>query len=75
LARIFLLGHVCAGAGLLAEAQRNATADDTGPAPSHLVATAVAASGHVVFLQAVALGGLARYLRGDRQTKWSTPAR
>jgi hypothetical protein len=75
LARIFLLGHVCAGAGLLAEAQRNATADDTGPAPSHLVATAVAASGHVVVLQAVALGGLARYLRGDRQTKWSTPAR
>ena len=75
LARIFLLGHACAGASLLMEARRDVTSDEAGPTPSHPVSTAVAASGHIVFLQAVALGGLARYLRGDRQTKWSTPAR
>jgi hypothetical protein len=73
LARVFLMGHVCAGAALLAEAQRDATGDGSAPTPA--VMTAVAASGHVLFLQAVALGGLARYLRGDRQTKWSTPVR
>lgn len=74
LARVFLLGHLAAGASLLVEAHMDASGDDT-RAPSHPVIIAVAASGHVVFLQAVALGGLARYLRGDRQTKWSTPAR
>jgi hypothetical protein len=74
LARVFLLGHVAAGASLLAESRTEARGDDA-RAPSHPVTTAVAASGHVVFLQAVALGGLARYLRGDRQTKWSTPER
>lgn len=74
-ARVFLLGHLCAGASLLVEAQSDATDAETGAMPSHPLMTAVAALGHVVFLQAVALGGLARYLRGDRQTKWSTPAR
>jgi hypothetical protein len=29
----------------------------------------------VLFLQAVALGGLVRFLNGDRETKWSTVER
>jgi hypothetical protein len=76
LARAFLLAHLFAGAGLVAEGRMGAPSDEPADAPSrHLAMTAVAASGHVVFLQAVAMGGLVRYLRGDRQTKWSSPAR
>jgi hypothetical protein len=77
LARAFLLAHLFAGAGVVLEGRMRAPSDEQ-PAdtPSrHLVTTAVAASGHVVFLQAVAMGGLVRYLRGDRQTKWTTLAR
>jgi hypothetical protein len=33
---------------------------------------AVAASGRVVLLRAVVMGGFVRYLRGDQSTKWST---
>jgi poly-beta-1,6-N-acetyl-D-glucosamine synthase len=81
LARAFLLAHVCAGAGLIVEARTTATgpSGESGGAGAtwsrHPVMTKLAALGHVVFLQAVALGGLVRYLRGDRQTKWSTPER
>jgi len=31
--------------------------------------------GQGVFLQAVALGGMVRYLRGDRPTRWTTVRR
>ena len=76
LARAFLLAHLCAGASVLVEARSAASADEAGPESSrHPVMTAVTASGHVMFLQAVALRGLLRYLGGDRQTKWSTPRR
>jgi cellulose synthase/poly-beta-1,6-N-acetylglucosamine synthase-like glycosyltransferase len=76
LARTFLLAHLFAGAGLIVEGRTGTPSDETADAPSrHLVMTVVAASGQVVFLQAVAMGGLVRYLRGDRQTKWSTLAR
>lgn len=72
LARGFLLAHVLAGVGLVAEHRTGAPSGETPDAPSrHLVKSAVAASGHVVFLQAVAMGGLVRYLSGDRRTKWS----
>ena len=77
-ARVFLLAHLCAGAGLLAEA-RNAepggSSDGTAPAGRHPLAAASAGAGQALFLQGVALGGLVRYLRGDRQTKWSTVER
>jgi hypothetical protein len=76
LARAFLLAHVLAGAGLIVEARMAANGEETEATPSrHPVMTPITASGQVVFLQAVALGGLVRYLRGDRQTKWSTPTR
>ena len=78
LARAFLLAHLCAGAGLAAEARARATpeAPEGAVTPGrHPLAAASAGAGHVLFLQGVALGGLARYLRGDRQTKWSTVER
>ena len=76
LARAFLLAHLCAGAGLLVEGRSAGSVGETGVVSSrHPAMRAVTASGHVVFLQAVAMGGLVRYLRGDRQTKWSTPRR
>jgi hypothetical protein len=31
--------------------------------------------GQVLFLQAVAYGGMARFLRGDRVLRWPKPAR
>jgi poly-beta-1,6-N-acetyl-D-glucosamine synthase len=74
LARAFVLVHLCAGAGLIVETHTTAGEADASPA-RHPVAAKLGALGHVVFLQAVALGGLLRYLRGDRQTKWSTPER
>jgi len=76
LARAFLLAHVFAGAGMVLEGRVGAPSDEESDAPPrHLAMTAAAVSGHVVFLQAVAMGGLVRYLRGDRETKWSTLAR
>jgi len=39
------------------------------------VAAASAGAGQVMFLQGVALGGMARYVRGDRSTMWSTVER
>ncbi len=77
-ARAFLLAHLCAGAGLVAEARAGATREASeGEAPSgrHPLGAASAGAGHALFLQGVALGGLARFLRGDRQTKWSTVER
>ena len=49
----------------------------TAPAPLGvaLARRAAHALGQGVFLQAVALGGIVRYLRGDRPTRWTTVRR
>lgn len=63
LAGLFLAGHAAGGAGLVAAA--------TGvevPAPLRL-------AGQLLFLQAVACGGMLRCLRGDRVLRWPKPAR
>jgi cellulose synthase/poly-beta-1,6-N-acetylglucosamine synthase-like glycosyltransferase len=77
LARAFLLANAFAGAGLVATARNGEPAGDaaTGPVRRDLVATAAAGAGQVMFLQGVALGGMARYARGDRPTMWSTVER
>ena len=43
--------------------------------PRRLLTTASAGAGQVMFLQGVALGGMVRYVRGDRSTMWSTVER
>jgi hypothetical protein len=50
---------------------------DTAPAPlsTDLARRLAHAAGQAVFLQAVALGGIVRYLRGDRPTRWTTVRR
>lgn len=73
LARAFLLAHFLAGAGLIVERRTADVGDEDAGSPSrHPVTTAVTASGRIMFLQAVAMGGLVRYLRGDRPTMWPT---
>jgi hypothetical protein len=77
LARLFLLANLCACAGLVV-ADRAGTPegqDASAAAPRRLVATASAGAGQVMFLQAVALGGMVRYARGDRPIMWSTVER
>ncbi len=73
LARAFLLAHFLASAGLVVE-RRTATSSNgmATPGSRHPFTTAVSASGRIMFLQAVAMGGLVRYLRGDRPTMWPT---
>ena len=77
LARAFLLANLAASAGLVIGARAGEPTDDaaTGPAPRHLLASAFAGAGQVMFLQGVALGGMVRYPRGDRPTMWSTVER
>jgi len=77
LARGFLLANACACAGLVASARAAQPASDaaTGPERRSLMGTAAAGAGQVMFLQGVALGGMARYARGDRPTMWSTVER
>jgi poly-beta-1,6-N-acetyl-D-glucosamine synthase len=77
LARGFLLANACACAGLVASARAGQPASDaaTGPERRSLMGTAAAGAGQVMFLQGVALGGMARYARGDRPTMWSTVER
>jgi poly-beta-1,6-N-acetyl-D-glucosamine synthase len=88
IARLFLAGHVvglCALARNAADAQRHrAPAAGHRPAPGGdatltphrtppaRVANALAQS---VFLHAVAIGGLVRFLRGERLTRWPTVRR
>jgi Glycosyltransferase like family 2 len=76
-ARLFLLANACACAGLVASARAGEPTHDAGAGPErrNLLATAAAGAGQVVFLQGVALGGMARYARGDRPTMWSTVER
>lgn len=73
LARAFLLAHLFAGAGLVVERRTVDVSDeDVALASRHPVTTVVTASGRILFLQAVAMGGLVRYLRGDSPTMWPT---
>jgi poly-beta-1,6-N-acetyl-D-glucosamine synthase len=76
-ARAFLLANLAASAGLVASARVGHPTEDAseGVAPRRLVAAASAGAGQVMFLQGVALGGMARYVRGDRSTMWSTVER
>jgi biofilm PGA synthesis N-glycosyltransferase PgaC len=60
LARVFLLGHVLGAVSLTRRAVNQSA--QIGVVPTAL--------GQALFLQAVALGGLWRYLRGDRRTQW-----
>lgn len=63
MARLFSLGHLAAGGILLAE-------DRHLPMPRVLVSLS-----HVVYLQAVGIGGMIRYARDDRYSKWPTVER
>ena len=73
LARLFVLGHACAAWALVERWSADAPAR---PRPAGAtrspVKTPVDALGQSVFLNAVALGGIYRYLRGDRKTQWPT---
>lgn len=64
-ARLFVAGHVL-GAWSLGRGPGRGS----GP-----LAKAAAGPGQVLFLQGVALGGLLRYLRGDRRVQWPTVER
>jgi biofilm PGA synthesis N-glycosyltransferase PgaC len=77
LARVFLLANACACAGLVVGTPASELADDppAGPTLRGLLVAASAGAGQVMFLQGVALGGMVRYLRGDRSTMWSTVKR
>lgn len=63
LARTVVAGHLVAGAGGVALLAGR-------PVPR-----ALAVPGQLLFLQAVAIGGLLRYLRGDRPALWQKPPR
>jgi biofilm PGA synthesis N-glycosyltransferase PgaC len=82
LAQLFLLGHAVAVGGLARKATASsvpaghhlpgdsdglAGAPAAAPSPRRRVVDAL---GQAVFLNAVAIGGLVRYLRGDRLTQW-----
>jgi biofilm PGA synthesis N-glycosyltransferase PgaC len=69
---LFLIGHVWAGFTLARRAVTPATSENGGGRLHRPFQTAAKAAAQVLFLQGVALGGMFRYLRGDRQTKWST---
>jgi hypothetical protein len=87
-AKLFLLGHVI-GASVVArrassdscEPASTPGASAPGVAPPSVSSGAALARrvadglGQGVFLQAVALGGIVRYLRGDRPTRWTTVRR
>ena len=67
LARAFLLANLVGCIGLVAgarEAKSPAQGESTGSSPRRLLAVALSGSGQVMFLQAVALGGMVRYARG-----------
>ena len=77
LARVFVLANAGACAGLLVGTDAGDREDDPadGFALRGLLLAASAGAGQVMFLQGVALGGMVRYLRGDRSTMWSTVER
>jgi len=61
LAQVFLAGHAVALWGLFRP-----------PPAGRRWRGPVVAAGQVLFLQAVAVGGVVRYLKGDRRTTWTT---
>jgi len=77
LARAFLVANLAASAGLFVRGRAGGPPKGTseGVRPRGLVAVASTGAGQVMFLQGVALGGMARYVRGDRSTMWSTVER
>jgi biofilm PGA synthesis N-glycosyltransferase PgaC len=84
LARLFLVGHVVAAFSLAGDAARQSPAawsphvpdDSAAPAPSPTPARRVVkVLAQAVFLDAVAIGGMIRYLRGDRPALWRTVRR
>jgi poly-beta-1,6-N-acetyl-D-glucosamine synthase len=76
LARLFLAGHAVAAWALAREGNRTADvaklADGQRPEPLGKVEAAAAGVGQILFLQGVALGGVTRFLSGDRRTQWTT---
>ena len=70
-ARLFVAAHV---AGAVALARQGSSPDESAQAqsPTRLPVTALSQG---LFLQGVALGGIVRFLRGDRATKWRTVER
>jgi cellulose synthase/poly-beta-1,6-N-acetylglucosamine synthase-like glycosyltransferase len=62
-AALFAGGHLLAVGGWFATAR------------GRRVPRVLSAAGQVVFLQAVAFGGMRRFMRGDRVVRWSKPAR
>ncbi len=74
LARLFLLANAFACVGLVVTTQEGAPSTE-GSRARLLLLRASAGAGQVMFLQGVALGGMARYARGDRSTMWSTVER
>jgi hypothetical protein len=58
-----------------ADADADADADASPSSAAALARRVTQALGQGVFLQAVALAGIARYLRGDRPTRWTTVRR
>jgi len=75
-AKLFLLAHLV---GVTAVARREASEKRSTPGAAPPVASATRriadGLGQGVFLQGVALGGIVRYLRGDRPTRWTTVRR
>ncbi|MDR3648679.1 MAG: glycosyltransferase [Acidimicrobiales bacterium] len=84
LAVLFLSGHLVALWGLARKATASSNlggdanrpddpgspAPDVPPARAGTLGRLADALGQALFLNAVAIGGLVRYLRGDRQTQW-----
>jgi hypothetical protein len=69
--------RVAASEGLLASARAGDQTEHASEAltPRRLAAAASAGAGQVMFLHGVALADMARYVRGDRSTMWSTVER
>jgi poly-beta-1,6-N-acetyl-D-glucosamine synthase len=83
-AKLFLLGHVVAVWTLARNAATEHApapmAEESGRPSDATPVTALArrvaqALGQAVFLDAVAVGGMIRYLRGDRPTRWTSVRR
>jgi len=69
--------RMAGSAGLVVSARAGDQTEDASEAvtPRLLAAAASAGAGQVMFLHGVALGSMARYVRGDRSTMWSTVER
>jgi hypothetical protein len=86
MAQLFLVGHAVAGVSLARRwrtvpaaaattthtdgAEAGGEGSGVGDGDGDVVGRVIRGVGQVVFLDAVALGGMARYLRGERMTRW-----